>query len=122
MSERIALPSGAWVELRDPATLRRGDKKKALKMVPITEDVEMSLGMQIEMADGVLAVMITAWSYELPLPVTAASLELLPMDDGNALEELETIKAAHKLLFPEQPEKTPEQVADPASPTEPSAA
>ncbi|WP_019059938.1 hypothetical protein [Streptomyces prunicolor] len=118
---RIALPSGEWVELRDPATLRRGDKKRALKMVPIGEDVDLSMATQVEMADGVLAVMITAWSYALPLPVTAESLELLSMEDGNFLEENETIKEAHKVLFPEQPARTEQQVADPLSPTEPSA-
>lgn len=122
MSERFALPSGEWVELRDPETLLRGDKKKALKAVPISEDADLTLATQHEMADGVLAVMITAWSYDLPLPVTSASLELLPMADGTALEENETIKKAHRVLFPDQPTKTPEQVADPASPTGPSAA
>ncbi|MFE5140306.1 hypothetical protein ACFRDV_21960 [Streptomyces fagopyri] len=121
MPERLNLPSGAWVELRDPNELRRGDKKRALKMVPISEDLDLSLGTQADMADGVLAVMIAAWSYDLPLPVTPASLDHLPMEDGNALEELAPIKAAHKLLFPDAPAKTPEQVADPMSPTEPSA-
>jgi hypothetical protein len=121
MSERVSLPSGAWVELRDPATLRRGDKKRALKLVPIDEDVELSLGTALELSDGVLVVMITAWSYDLPLPVTLESLALLPMADGDALEELPLIREAHKLLYPEQAEKTAEQVTDPASPTEPSA-
>ncbi|MFJ5217167.1 hypothetical protein ACIP98_20895 [Streptomyces sp. NPDC088354] len=121
MNQRISLPSGAWVELRDPAELRRGDKKRALRMVEISEDGALTLGTQIEMADGVLAVLIAAWSYSLPLPVTAESLEMLPMEDGNALEEHELVKAAHKLLFPGAPEPTPEQLADPASPTEPSA-
>ncbi|MCX5285694.1 hypothetical protein [Streptomyces sp. NBC_00198] len=119
--ERVTLPSGAWVELRDPTTLRRGDKKRALKLVPVSEDEGLSLGMQHEMADGILAIMITGWSYELPLPPTAASLDLLPIEDGEALEQNTTLVAAHKLLYPERVEKTPEAVADPASPTEPSA-
>lgn len=121
MNQRISLPSGNWVELRDPAELRRGDKKRALRMVEISEDGALTLGTQIEMADGVLAVLIAAWSYALPLPVTAESLEMLPMDDGNFLEEHELVQAAHKMLFPGAPELTPEQLADPASPTEPSA-
>jgi hypothetical protein len=29
-TERITLPSGNWIQLRDPQTLRRGDKKKAM--------------------------------------------------------------------------------------------
>ncbi|MGW0795897.1 hypothetical protein [Streptomyces sp. NPDC002692] len=121
MPERINLPSGAWVELRDPRELRRGDKKRALKMVPISEEGDLTLGMPSDMADGVLAVMITAWSYDLPVPVTPASLDHLPMEDGNAIEELDAIKAAHKLLFPDPPAKTPQQVGDPMSPTAPSA-
>ncbi|MFJ8006069.1 hypothetical protein [Streptomyces fagopyri] len=121
MAERLTLPSGAWVELRDPSELRRGDKKRALRMVPLKGEAELTLGMPTEMADGVIAVMITAWSYMLPLPVTPESLDQLPMEDGNALEELEAIKAAHKLLFPDEPDKTPQQVENPMSPTEPSA-
>ncbi|MBY8341812.1 hypothetical protein JYK17_17420 [Streptomyces sp. KC 17012] len=118
---RHALPSGHWVELRDPATLRRGDKKRALRMVPIAEDIDLTLGTPVEMADGTISVMITAWSYEYPLPVTAATLDLLPLEDGNALEELPEIQEAHKLLHPDQPAATPEQVADETSPTEASA-
>ncbi|MFJ6540493.1 hypothetical protein ACIQMP_07595 [Streptomyces sp. NPDC091385] len=121
MTNRIALPSGNWVELRDIASLRRGDKKKALKMVPLGEDMDLSMGTQMDMSDGVFAVMVTAWSFDLPVPVHPEALELLPLDDSTALEELPLIKEAHKLLFPQEPAKTADQVADPASPTEPSA-
>ncbi|MEW2164426.1 hypothetical protein AB0912_15740 [Streptomyces sp. NPDC007084] len=121
MSERISLPSGAWVELRDPSELRRGDKKRALQMVPISEDMDLTLGTETEMTDGVLAVLITGWSFDLPLPVTAASLALLSLADGNALEGLDAVGEAKRLLFPQAPQKTEEQVKDPMSPTEPSA-
>ncbi|MFJ6085175.1 hypothetical protein ACIQI8_27580 [Streptomyces sp. NPDC092369] len=115
---RHALPSGNWVELRDPDTLRRGDKKKALGLVPIDEDIELTLATEMQMTDGVLVVMISSWSFEFP--VSPESIALMSLADGSVLEDLPEIKAAHKLLFPQQPEATPEQAADPASPTEPS--
>ncbi|MDT0435603.1 MULTISPECIES: hypothetical protein [Streptomyces] len=118
---RHALPSGNWVELRDPADLRRADKKRALKLVGLAEESELTLATEVEMADGVICMMIAAWSFELPMPATADSLGLLSLADSAAVEKLPEIKAAHKLIFPEQAEATPEQVADPESPTEPSA-
>lgn len=120
-TERIKLPSGAWVQLRDAKTLRRGDKKKALKMVPVDENASMSLAMPHEMADGVLAVLVIDWSYPLPLPSESVeSLDLLPIEDDEALKK--AVAAAQKLLFPEMPDATDaKQRQDPASPTEPSA-
>ncbi|MER8030743.1 hypothetical protein ABTZ78_17490 [Streptomyces bauhiniae] len=118
---RVALPSGQWVELRDPATLLRGDKKRALKMVAFDDEGAFTLGTQMDMSDGVIAIMVNAWSFNLPLPATAEVLDLLPIADGVALEELPAIVEAHKLLFPQEPEKTEVQVADPESPTVPSA-
>ncbi|MFJ4787560.1 hypothetical protein [Streptomyces sp. NPDC088794] len=115
---RHALPSGNWVELRDPDTLRRGDKKKALGLVPIDEDIELTLATDMQMTDGMFVVMISSWSFEYPVSLEA--IGLLPLADGTVLEGLPEIQAAHKLLFPQQPEATPEQAADPTSPTEPS--
>lgn len=116
MSDRITLPSGAWVELRDPSTLLRGDKKKVMRGV---EDFDRELAVIYDLTDGLLQVLVTAWSYALPLPSESpASLELLPLADDERLMEI--TEAARNLLFPGKAEASPEQVADPASPTEPS--
>ncbi|MBK3624908.1 hypothetical protein JHN59_08610 [Streptomyces sp. MBT49] len=118
MSNRFTLPSGAWVELRDPHTLLRGDKKRLLQGLPETENM---VYFALEMVDGLLALLVVAWSYELPLPSQdPKSLELLPIGDDEALSE--GVEPARLLIFPEQPDETSqEQREDPASPTEPSA-
>jgi hypothetical protein len=122
-TERVTLPSGNWIQMRDAKTLRRGDKKKAMSAVTDTERV---MKMAYDMTDGLLAVLIIDWSYELPLPSTSPeSLELLPIEDDDAL--MKAIEPARALVFPDSPEpkdekQLKEQLANPASPTEPSAA
>jgi hypothetical protein len=117
MSERIALPSGAWVELRDPATLLRGDKKKIMRGI---SDIENPMATGYDLTDGLLQVLVVAWSYELPLPsVSPGSLELLPLGDDEKLMEI--TEAGRDLVFPGKAEPTAEQVKDPSSPTVPSA-
>lgn len=122
-TERVTLSSGNWIQMRDAKTLRRGDKKKAMSAVTDTERV---MKMAYDMTDGLLAVLIIDWSYELPLPSTSPeSLELLPIEDDDAL--MKAIEPARALVFPDSPEpkdekQLKEQLANPASPTEPSAA
>jgi hypothetical protein len=117
MSETITLPSGNWISLRDWRELRRGDKKKALGQV---EDPERLIAATYDLADGLLILMIENWSYEgLLIPRDdPSSLDRLPMEDDNAL--MQAIQPAVRALFPKAAEATEEQVADPASPTEPS--
>jgi len=118
-TQRITLPSGNWIQLRDAKTLRRGDKKRA--MANVSGDTDKIMAMAYDMTDGLLAVLIIDWSYDLPLPgESPQSLELLPIEDDEAL--MEAIEPARALVFPEKPEPTPQQIADPASPTVPSAA
>ncbi|WP_329330722.1 hypothetical protein OIU81_02800 [Streptomyces sp. NBC_01454] len=115
-TERHNLPSGAWVQFRDPMTLRRGDKKRA--MASVSGDVDKPLAMAYEMTDGILQVLIIDWSYDLPLPSASPdSLDLLPLADDQKLMEL--TEPVRKLLWPEESAK---DAKDEASPTEPSAA
>lgn len=118
-TERVHLPSGAWIQLRDAKTLRRGDKKKAISMVTDTERV---VKMAYEMTDGLLAVLVMDWSYDLPLPSASLdSLDLLPIEDDDAL--MAAIEPARALVFPDPADpKDKKQQEDPASPTGPSAA
>jgi hypothetical protein len=116
MSERITLPSGNWIQLRDYRELRRGDKKRALKAV---EDPESLLGSSYDVVDGLLAVLVESWSYPLPLPsVDPSVVEQLPYEDDNDI--VEAVGPAARALFSKKPAPTEEQVADAASPTEPS--
>lgn len=111
---RITLPSGAWIQLRDATTLRRGDKKKAMSSVTNAERV---MQMAYEMTDGLLQVLIMNWSYPLPIPSESPdSLNLLPIEDDEAL--MEAIEPARRMIFPEKPD--PKDIKDEGSPTEPS--
>jgi len=116
-TERVPLPSGAWVQLRDPHTLRRGDKQRALRAVKDTEGGDV--GAALDLVNGLLSVLIIDWSYPFPVPAeTPASLDLIPLEDDDALSE--AVEPARALLFPGKPD--PKDAKDEASPTEPSAA
>jgi hypothetical protein len=117
MPDRHSLPSGAWIELRDWRELRRGDKQNILGDVA---DPEKLMAMMFEVTNGLLRLLITNWSYELPIPsVSRQSLDLLPMEDDGALTQL--VQPAFRALFPQTPVADDEQRADESSPTEPSA-
>ncbi|MFB7461312.1 hypothetical protein [Streptomyces sp. NPDC056188] len=115
-TERHRLPSGAWVQFKDPHTLRRGDKQKALRAVKDSDGGDIAAG--LDLVNGLLQVLIIDWSYEFPIPsVSPDSLDLIPLEDDDALTEaIEPIRA---VLFPNKPD--PKDAKDPASPTEPSA-
>jgi hypothetical protein len=118
VTDRVALPSGGWVQLRDPHTLRRGDKQKAMRAVHDTDagDVAQAL----DLINGLLAVLIIDWSYPFPIPSeTPGSLDLVPLEDDEALSE--AVEPARVLLFPSKPDPV-KDAKDAASPTEPSAA
>ena len=115
-TERITLPSGAWIQLKDPHTLRRGDRQQVLRAV---QDTENTMAMGLDMVNGLLKVLVIDWSYALPIPSESpASLDLLPLEDDDAITE--AIEPIRKMLFPEKPDPL-KDAKDPASPTEPSA-
>lgn len=115
-TERIKLPSGAWIQLKDPHTLRRGDRQQVLRAV---QDPENLMASGLDMVNGLLRVLVIDWSYDLPLPnKSPGSLDLLPLEDDDAITE--AIEPIRKMLFPEKPDPV-KDAKDPASPTEPSA-
>ncbi|MEU8968168.1 hypothetical protein AB0D11_02635 [Streptomyces monashensis] len=115
-TERIKLPSGAWIQLKDPHTLRRGDRQAVLRAV---QDPESTMAAGLDMVNGLLKVLVIDWSYSLPIPSESpGSLDLLPLEDDDALTE--AIEPIRKMLFPEKPDPV-KDAKDPASPTEPSA-
>jgi hypothetical protein len=73
------------------------------------------------MTDGLLAVLIIDWSYELPHPQQSPeSLDLLPIEDDDAL--MKAVEPARQAGVPGQAGPGRGSAKDPASPTEPSAA
>jgi len=104
---RTELDSGAWVEHRPLQDLKAKDKdavSRSVKMaMPLTAEgeVDMSAGvsiggeMQIAARNAVLARVITAWSFDAPVPVyenwqitNVESIDEIPIDDFNEIEDL----------------------------------
>jgi hypothetical protein len=113
MSQKITLPSGATVTLKDPALLRVKDRKRVLK----TADVEGGdLTRALALGDALIAMLIEDWSLDLLIPsLKIDNLDELEMKDYDAL--VEATKDAQKFLFPSLGE-TVENEQDPKAPTD----
>ena len=109
---RINTPSGGWAEFRDVSTLRQKDRKAVLLATDAAGDGMVAKGLAA--VDGLLAMLITNWSYELPLPaVKIEALDELTIPDYDALSD--AADAARKELMP-----SPGDIGDPDSPPVPS--
>lgn len=109
------MPSGNWVKLRDPKSLTRGDRKKLVRQGNDPELDGIDTGFAV--FDLLAKQLVTAWSYPFPLPAQDLSgMDQLPVQDERELDNL--FKPAVALLFPKP--VTPDDHADPASPSEPS--
>lgn len=82
---RIDLPSGNWVEVRDLDTLKRKDRKGLFAGASGNDD-PVTFGFAV--SDRILGLLITAWSFEAPLPPTTEFLDELSLGDDRALEGL----------------------------------
>lgn len=108
MSNKITLPSGATVTLKDPSTLKVKDRKRIFKTTEV-EGGDLSKAMALN--DNLIAILIEEWSFDLPIPtVNVESLDELGMADYDAL--IEASKSAQKVLFPSLSE-TVENEQDP---------
>lgn len=108
----LTLPSGATVEIKDPRTLLMKDRKAVLAAADKDTKVAMATGMQ----EGLIAVMVESWSFDLiPPSVSVASLEMLTPADYEAL--LEASMVAQTALFPSLAADT-ENIDDPKAITE----
>jgi len=118
MSERQPLATeGSWVQIRDPHTLKSGDKRRVLRAI---RDNAEAGEVALSMLDAIATVAIEAWSLQLPVPSQdVAALDLMEIADYDKLSNL--LGPTQDALFPTPVEETPEQAADEASPTEPSA-
>lgn len=119
MSERQPLATdGSWVQIRDPHTLKSGDKRRVLRAV---RDNAEAGEVALSMLDAIATVAVESWSLQLPVPAQDIKvLDLMEIGDYDKLSAL--LGPTQDALFPTPVEETPEQAADPASPTEPSAA
>jgi hypothetical protein len=113
MSQKITLPSGATVTLKDPAALRVKDRKRVLK----TADVEGGdLTRALALGDALIAMLIEDWSLDLLIPALKIdNLDELEMKDYDAL--VDATKDAQKFLFPSLGD-TIENEEDPKAPSD----
>lgn len=112
MSEKkkITLPSGGWVTFKDPSTLRVKDRKKVLRNASGEEGLMQALSM----VDGLIAILVEEWSFEMPIPsIKISVLDELEMPDYDVMAE--EAGKAQKSLFP-QLAKTELSESDPESP------
>jgi hypothetical protein len=128
---RHDLPSGGWVELRDLSGLKARDHKAILRGINET-DMTKAMSFGVDMTDGLMTVMVTAWSlpygadWAIPslcimrdaITGTPVVLDDMRAGDYAALEAL--VLPAMKVLFPKKAD--PSDVEDPASPTAPASA
>lgn len=113
MSNKITLPSGASVTLKDPKKLRVKDRKAILKSSEV-EGGELTRAMAL--GDALIAIMIEEWSFDLPIPaIKIDSLGELEMHDYDVL--VDATKEAQNYLFPSLAETT-ENETDPKAITE----
>lgn len=122
----LTLPSGATATLRDPETLRAKHKKQVYKAISHAE--QRAGATAIDMLDGCIAVLVTAWTCTdedgAALPLPSEDIEAIDEMDGDDYEALTAHPAVTSLAkrVTQARKVTPDDHADPTSPTEPSAA
>jgi hypothetical protein len=115
MSKIITLPSGNTVTWRDPSTLRVKDRRKVVEAANGQEGLLVALSM----TDGLIAVLVEQWSFDLLLPsLQLSSLGELTIPDYDVLAE--EAGKAQKFIFTEF-DNTPENESNPDSPLDNSA-
>lgn len=112
----VRTPSDNWITLRDWHELTRGDKRTVFSAIKPSDGTTSGY----DLDNGLLTVLVTNWSYDVPLPTRdAGALDQLPWGDDKALRD--AVTAAKRALFPPALPSTPEEVraqeADPTSPT-----
>jgi hypothetical protein len=138
--KRLELPSGGWVEMKDPNFLRGKDRDALIRQLNGGKDApDLSAADPAAKTDAGLravkimaGIMITAWSlpYEPePLDDETPRAWTLPKNDYTIMEELfagdvmaieKELQAAQRILMPQKP--SPDQHADPESPSGPESA
>ena len=85
MSEVIKLPSGNTATIKDPKSLKQGDRKKIMVIAGKTDNA-IETGLAI--VDTLLSILIEEWSFDLvPPSVKVTSLDELSIEDYDALSK-----------------------------------
>lgn len=87
---RHDLPSGAWVEIRDPMQITHGQ----------WTDTVTALSAGATLDDLAMAVSIVAWSYDLPVPSASAADSIRDIPQADAVRLGNLLVPALRLLHP----------------------
>lgn len=137
--KRLELPSGGWVEMKDPNWLRGKDRDALIRKLNggsngkiDVNDPDATLDAGLRSVKHMAGIMITGWHlpYE-PDPADDGTARdwVLPSVDYTIMDELlapdvvaieEELKVAQRILMPQKP--SPDQHADPESPSGPESA
>lgn len=137
--KRLELPSGGWVEMKDPNWLRGKDRDALIRKLnggenaPVdAKDPDATMVAGFRAVKIMAGIMITGWHlpYE-PEPAEDGTARpwVLPSVDYTIMDELfapdvvmieEELKVAQRILMPQKP--SPDQHADPESPSTPESA
>jgi hypothetical protein len=123
VTRRVDLPSGGWVELRDPREIRAKHRKRVMDTLDPERMRAGTPGVAFDMTDGLMMMMVEKWSIPY-LPAAGArpsespaSIDELTIPDYDRISD--ELEAAQKLIFP-----MPASIDDraPGSPTRPASA
>jgi hypothetical protein len=110
----INLPSGATVTLRDPKTIKSGERDKALRGLNLTDDNQLDT--IFDLTWRVASVLIESWSFDLiPPSIKPESLDELTLEDADALRG-EIVPFIEQLM--PKFDRTEKAAADPKAPTD----
>lgn len=137
--KRLELPSGGWVEMKDPNFLRGKDRDALIRQLNggkngqiDVSDPDAKLDAGLRAAKIMAGIMITGWHLPYqPDPAEDGTARdwVLPSVDYTIMDELlapdvvlieEELKVAQRVLMPQKP--SPDQHADPESPSGPESA
>jgi hypothetical protein len=108
---KVTLPSGATVTLKDPTTIKYKDRKRVVRA---SESETGELSKALALGDALIAVMIEDWSFDLIIPsIKIESLDELTPGDYDAL--VKATQKASEYLFPAVQDND-ENKANPDSP------
>lgn len=128
--ERHDLPSGAWVELVAPGRLKAKHHRTVMRA--LKSDDDRVGGQAVDLVDGVLAMLIRAWSVTgddgevLPIPsLDLDSIDELELEDYEALLAIPLVGVTTKRISDARSAAaadrvTPDDWDDESSPTAPS--
>jgi len=107
--ERLELPSGEWVALRDVASLKSRDRDN---VVSALSDTAKQGTAYVEISQAVIACMVSEWSFSWPVPALAPGmLGDLSIPDRESLEA--AVMPALEVLFPAGKKDDPRDESSP---------